>query len=605
MMRFLSSLCSIAALLVFFTCSSLSHPTSYDTQASNITSEITERGIPAWQYYFGVDSATHQAKFNTLSTSGYRMISLSVYGTPPSVQYAAVWVQRTGPAYAAIHGASAANYQTWFDQWSAQGYVSTIVSVTGPSNSPIYAGVMEKITMSSWLQRCGMTAADFQTYGKQAYDNQLMMKSFREYGTAADRRYCALWHANPGFEKWTWWFTQSYSNYQTTFNAETQKRFWRPSYVTVSEDHMISSLFTDMSIGPWVARHGLTAAQLSSEISNWSNQGYYLIQLQGGGAGSNVQYAALFAKQDIPTPRQWAAIGTATGFKNNAVALSSVDNIMKSFMQANGVRQAQVSIGKAGKILFERGYTWAEPDRHQTQPTDVFLLASISKMFVEAAVQKLYDLGKLTPSTKVYGKLGYNSPKDSRASSITVQQLLDHQGGYDRAISGDPVFMFRTIAIARGGAAPASPKDVIEYVLNKNLDFTPGTQTQYSNYGYLLLSYLVQSVTGTPYYTYLQNNIFGGLNVQLYQTAGSAHINDPIVQESSWLGLSAADPTSNLLVPNVYGGDGLYKESCVGPSSLSTSSSSLVKFISKNGKSDPDLYHIVRREANSYASCLG
>jgi Polyglycine hydrolase-like, structural repeat len=85
-----------------------------------------ETSIPAWRFYYGVDSATHQDYFNSLSPLGYRMISLSSYGSPSAAQYAAVWVQRPGPLYWAIHGADGPNYQKWFDTHSAEGYVSTI-----------------------------------------------------------------------------------------------------------------------------------------------------------------------------------------------------------------------------------------------------------------------------------------------------------------------------------------------------------------------------------------------------------------------------------------------------------------------------------------------
>ena len=64
---------------------------------------------------------------------------------------------------------------------------------------------------------------------------------------------------------------------------------------------------------------------------------------------------------------------------------------MQSFMQANAVRAAQLAIAKNGVTKLERAYTWAEDGYRITQPSDRFLLASCSKMFLEAAVQSLYD----------------------------------------------------------------------------------------------------------------------------------------------------------------------------------------------------------------------
>jgi hypothetical protein len=150
---------------------------------------------------------------------------------------------------------------------------------------------------------------------------------------------------------------ESYSAYQTTFNAETTKPFWRPSYLSVSKDHEISSTFVDTNVGTWVARHGMTGHDLDSEYATQKAAGRYIIHLQGGGTGSKANFAALWATQDIPTPQTWRVTGSVTGFQNNAAASSQADALMQAFMVANGIRQAQFAIGKNGNILLQKGYS--------------------------------------------------------------------------------------------------------------------------------------------------------------------------------------------------------------------------------------------------------
>src|SRR5258708_22077356 len=107
---------------------------------------------------------------------------------------------------------------------------------------------------------------------------------------------------------------------------------------------------------------------------------------------------------------------------------------MQEFMQAKGVRAAQLAISKQGLILFPRAYRWAEPGYPVKEPATRFLLANCSKIFLEAAVQCLYTDGKLKPGTQVYPLLGFSGPLDPRADTITMQQLLDHtRGRYDRS----------------------------------------------------------------------------------------------------------------------------------------------------------------------------
>src|SRR5712691_11742341 len=91
---------------------------------------LTKR-CPMFQAYHGVTGAQHQTNFNNLAAQGYRMISLSVYGDSGNPLYAAVWVQRGGAAWVAVHGVDSNGYQSFFNNWTAKGYVPVLVAATG------------------------------------------------------------------------------------------------------------------------------------------------------------------------------------------------------------------------------------------------------------------------------------------------------------------------------------------------------------------------------------------------------------------------------------------------------------------------------------------
>jgi len=254
-----------------------------------------KRRIPVWQFYYGVDSAGQQSKFKVFSAQGYRMISLNVYGSPNYARYAAVWVQRPGPQYQTIHGVDGARFQAWFSKYAAQGIVSTLVTATGPADSAIYAGVMEKITVASCFQKLGLTCSDFESTNKNAVQNKQILKSFRQYGTPTDPRYCGIWHANPYYHESTLYTGPSGSDYKVVFYSETTKRHWYPTTLSKSDDISYSALFTDTSIGSWLARYGLTGTELQTEYENQKAAGRYIINLAAGGSGSNTRFAALFS----------------------------------------------------------------------------------------------------------------------------------------------------------------------------------------------------------------------------------------------------------------------------------------------------------------------
>jgi CubicO group peptidase (beta-lactamase class C family) len=543
-----------------------------------------------FEAYHGVTGAQHQTNFNRLSAQGYRMISLSIYGDPSEARYTVVWVRRSGPAWVAVHGVDGAGYQSFFNNWIAKGYVPVLVSATGTSNNAIFAAVFEQGIAGAWLARHGMTSGPeanvgtFQNLNKTARDQKMILRSVALYGTANDLRYAAVWHTNPRFVKWHVHPSDTGASYQVVFNEETQLpgyqlASYRPAYVALSGNQIYCSVFKDDVVGLWIARHGMTSADYQKEFDKQTAAGFYPICVQGGGSGDNTRYAAIFAKQDIPLNREWTVTGTAVP------ALAGFDHLMQTFMQANGVRAAQLAIAKNGMTKFSRAYTWAEAGYRITQPSDRFLLASCSKVFLEAAVQALYNTKKLKPNTKVYPLLGFSCPADPRSDTITIQQLLDHMGGYDDTAMGsgfDPTYNMRKIALDLNLGYPVTKLDVAHYMYGRMLDFAPGTNTKYSNFGYLLAGAVVENVTGMKYFDYVKTRLLQPANISevlVFPTLASQRTNNMAIIEDEGLGLDPLDLDSQLLVPAVYGGDGEINEVGDPNAGIGASAHTLTQFI--------------------------
>ena len=99
-------------------------------------------------------------------------------------------------------------------------------------------------------------------------------------------------------------------------------------------------------------------------------------------------------------------------------------------------------------------------------------------------------------------------------NAITVQHLLQHTGGWNRDITFDPMFYDQTIAAYYGAALPISRQQIMNYMTaTKMLSFAPGTQMNYSNYGYLLLGRIIEKVTGMTYADYVQSKILAPLGI--------------------------------------------------------------------------------------------
>ena len=206
----------------------------------------------------------------------------------------------------------------------------------------------------------------------------------------------------------------------------------------------------------------------------------------------------------------WTTTGTAVS------ALAGFDNQMKAFMQARGITAGQLAVTYKGRLVLARGYSTSTA--LTVNPTSLFRVASLTKSFTAAAIVKLVQDGKLSLSTPVGNILGITPPTgqtlDSRWSTITLWKLLQHLGGWDRDVSGDPLAKNAVISRTLGVPMELQHADVIKYMAGQKLDFNPGTKVAYSNFGYLLAGRVIEKVSGLSYASYVQQKLLTPLKIK-------------------------------------------------------------------------------------------
>ena len=185
------------------------------------------------------------------------------------------------------------------------------------------------------------------------------------------------------------------------------------------------------------------------------------------------------------------------------------DPAMLTIMDRHGIPGAALAIVKDGKLLLAKGYGWANVTSGEpVLPDTLFGLASLSKTFTATAVLHLIDQGKLKLDDKVFGILKHIQPPrgarvDPRLHAVTVRQCLDHSGGWDREISGDPINWEPQICRAFRLRPPMTGGQLVSFVLGMPLNFDPGTQEKYSNVGYIVLGEVIAHLSGQPYHRYV------------------------------------------------------------------------------------------------------
>jgi N-acyl-D-amino-acid deacylase len=236
--------------------------------------------------------------------------------------------------------------------------------------------------------------------------------------------------------------------------------------------------------------------------------------MAGGLAATQFDGTARAQPPSRPVPDEVPVNGKA------APGLEAFDAAMVAIMDRHGIPGAGLAITKGGKLVLARGYGWANLDANSAAgPGTQFALASLSKAFTAVAALLLVEQGKLSLDDRVFEILSEARPPrgarvDPRLATVTVRQCLNHSGGWDRDVSGDPTNWEPQICRALKLKPPLGAQHFIEFVLGLPLDFAPGTQQKYSNVGFIILGEVIGKLSGRPYERFVSESVLGPMGMK-------------------------------------------------------------------------------------------
>ena len=188
-----------------------------------------------------------------------------------------------------------------------------------------------------------------------------------------------------------------------------------------------------------------------------------------------------------------------------------MEQYIERWMSRNAIKGASLAVMRNEQLIYCKGFGWADKEmERKANVGDIYRMASASKLITAVGIMKLIDEGRLTLDSKVFGPEGilshFTEIKDKRAHNITVRQLLNHTSGFSRRM-GDP--MFRIADVMRWEELDTTPTadELIAFQLGLRLRGAPGGSAQYSNVGYLVLSRVIEQVSGMGYEEYLQEHV--------------------------------------------------------------------------------------------------
>lgn len=162
-----------------------------------------------------------------------------------------------------------------------------------------------------------------------------------------------------------------------------------------------------------------------------------------------------------------------------------------------------ILIGKQDQVLCAVGVGYADKDNQILWTPDTkSRIASISKQITALAVLQLVELQQLT----LEDTIDKFFPDYAYGSSITIHQLLANCSGVANFdLGGDYTDLY--------GETDLYDTFIRKVILPLPLRFQPGSAFEYSGSGYLMLTSIIEKVSGLPYDQYLQKHIFEPLKM--------------------------------------------------------------------------------------------
>lgn len=246
--------------------------------------------------------------------------------------------------------------------------------------------------------------------------------------------------------------------------------------------------------------------------------------------------------------------------------LNGLDKKVEAYMRRWELKGASLAITRNDSLLYAKGYGWADEEMNQEmQPSHIMRMASVSKLITAVGIMVLQDRDSLSIKDTVFGPTGILNDslfttviKDRNYKKITVEHLLRHQGGFYR----DPLFSSRDVKHQLQLDVPPVKEDFYRLVLGRRLKFMPGTSQDYSNFGYLLLSEIIEKVSGMPYEEFIRTNVLAPAGCYDMHIGGN-YYEDKLDNEVHYYthngdGKFIEDYTDNgVMVERCYGGNNI------------------------------------------------
>lgn len=189
-----------------------------------------------------------------------------------------------------------------------------------------------------------------------------------------------------------------------------------------------------------------------------------------------------------------------TGSASSADRFSDVRMRIRNLMAAQNVPSIALAVAHEGGVVWEEGFGWADlENRVPATARTLYALASISKPITATALMILVERGAIDLDKPIDDYLGSQKLTSHLGSAreATVRRIANHTAGLPLHYH----FFYADELVLR----PTMDESIKRYGV---LVRPPGESYVYSNFGYALLEYAIERVSGTSYAQFLRDELF-------------------------------------------------------------------------------------------------
>ncbi len=195
-------------------------------------------------------------------------------------------------------------------------------------------------------------------------------------------------------------------------------------------------------------------------------------------------------------------LGVTSGVAQE-VNSSKLDSLFEQ-LTINDQAMGSVAIATAGEVIYQKAIGYSvmnETEKIPASPMTKYRIGSVSKMFTATMIFQLVESKKI----KLDELLSTYFPSIPNADRIKLRNLLNHRSGIHNFTNDEAYMTYNEV--------PKTQEEMVSIIAAAGSDFEPDAKAEYSNSNFVLLGYIIESVTGKSYADNLEKRIASKLKL--------------------------------------------------------------------------------------------